>query len=332
MGRRTRQRQRRRFRHCLDFRSLLSFVVIGLSCLVLVLSSSVSAAAASPPPPTAIEEDDGTTDDAFQTIHIPLSPLEFHINGKLHTDDAELARAKDSLTLAFFRLLRSHYGACLDNVDLKLSLEHIEPVTMPLEAVDEGEDEDEDEGAETSDPSPLHREEAATLVAETTATLYCSSSDMPSLSIKDVDEIIGRSKETFKHIASIVFTSSSPSNNHLYHSLVRIAFNASESRDIPTSTNARKIDGNDLHAVSGSIRNIANEDSSAISLRVLGSDVTCVPQVTGRMKLIRGEFICSPSLEYSFGMTEKGDLALLRNGETIIWSVSFVYLCIVFLH
>ena len=179
MSRRTRQRQRRRIRHCLDFRSLLSFVVIGLSCVVLVLSSSVSAAAAaaSPPPSTAIEEEDGTTDDTFQTIHVPLSPLEFHINGKLHTDDAELARAKDSLTLAFFRLLRSHYGACLDNVDLKLSLEHIEPVTMPFAAADDGNDED--EGAETSDPSPLHREEAATLVAETTATLHCSSSDMP---------------------------------------------------------------------------------------------------------------------------------------------------------
>lgn len=325
MSRRNRQRQRRRIRLRLNLRSFFPFVVIGLSCFLCVLSGSVSAA--SPPPSTAIDkEEDAIADDTFQTIDVPLSPLEFHISGKLHTDDTELARAKDSLTLAFFRLLRSHYGACLSNVNLKLSLEQIEPMPMPtpLAAMDENKD-----AEPSNDPQSLDRgEEAAILVAGATATLHCRTSDMPSLSIKDIDEIIGRSSETFKHVASIVFTSSSPSNDNLYHSLVRIAFNASESKDLPTSTStSRSIDKDSNPAAISSARKLdvitANEGSSAIPTRVLESDVTCVPQVSGRMKLMRGEFICSPNSEYSFGMSQKGDLSLLRNGE-MIWSVSVI--------
>lgn len=159
---------------------------------------------------------------------------------------------------------------------------------------------------------------------------------MASLSIKDIDKIIEGSSETFQHVASIVFTSSSPSNDNLYHSLVRIAFNASESKDPPTSTSASR--SNDMNSTPFAISsarelNVAtgNQGLSAIPTRVLESDVTCVPQVIGRMKLLRGEFICSPSLEYSFGMTQKGDLSLLRNGDKI-WSVSIIYLCKVFLH
>ena len=228
MSRRTRQRQRRRIRLHLTFRFFLPFIVIGLSCLLCVLSGGVGAASSPPSSDLDKEEDAIADDDTFQTIHVPLSPLEFHISGKLHTDDTELARAKDSLTLAFFRLLRSHYGACLGNVNLKLSLEQIEPIPMPmsLAAMDENED------ADSSGPYSLDRgKETAILVAGATATfLHCRTSDMPSLSAKDIDEIIRRSSETFKHVASIVFTSSSPSNDNLYHSLVRIAFNASSRR------------------------------------------------------------------------------------------------------
>ena len=284
--------------------------------------------AASPPPSTIIDkEEDAIAGDNVQTVHVPLSPLEFHISGKVHTDDAELARAKDSLTLAFFRLLRSHYGACLSNVNLKLSLEQIEPMPMPmpLVAMDENED-----AEPSNDPYTLDRgEEAATLVAEATATLHCRTPDMPSLSPKDIDDIIEGSSETFQHVASIVFTSSSPSNDNLYHSLVRIAFNASESKDPSTSTSASRSNDKDSTSVAiSSARELdvvtATEGSSAIPTRVLESDVTCVPQVIGRMKFMRGEFICSPSQVYSFGMTQKGDLSLLRNGETI-WSVSIIY-------
>ena len=328
MSRRTRQRQRRRIRLHLNFRSFLPLIVIGLSCLLCVLSGSVSAA--SPPPSSDRDkEEDAIADDGtFQTIHVPLSPLEFYISGKLHTDDTELSRAKDSLTLAYFRLLRSHYGACLSNVNLKLSLEQIEPIPMPmpmsLAAMDENED------ADSNGPYSLGRgKETAILVAGATANLHCRTSDMPSLSTKDIDEIIGRSSETFKHVASIVFTSSSPSNDNLYHFLVRIAFNASESKGLPTSTStSRSTDKVSNPATISSARELnvvtANEGSSAIPTRVLESGVTCIPQVTGRMKLMRGEFICSPSLEYSFGMTQKGDLSLLRSGETI-WSVSIIY-------
>ena len=70
---------------------------------------------------------------------------------------------------------------------------------------------------------------------------------------------------------------------------------------------------------------VDDKDSSDTSTRALESEVTCVPQVSGRVKLMRGEFICSISLEYSFGLTQKGDLSLLRNGETI-WSVSAIIL------
>ena len=324
MSRRTRQRQRSRIRLHLNLRSFLPFVVIGLSCLLCVLSGSVSAA--SPPPSTIIDkEEDAIAGDNVQTVHVPLSPLEFHISGKVHTDDAELARAKDSLTLAFFRLLRSHYGACLSNVNLKLSLEQIEPMPMPVPLVDM----DENEDAEPSNDSYSldRREEAAILVAETTATFHCRTPDMPS-SIKEIDEIIEGSSDTFQHVASIVFTSSSPSNDNLYHSLVRIAFNASESKDPSTSTSASRSNDKDSTSVAiSSARELdvvtATEGSSAIPTRVLESDVTCVPQVIGRMKFMRGEFICSPSQVYSFGMTQKGDLSLLRNGETI-WSVSII--------
>jgi hypothetical protein len=328
MSRRNRQRQRRRIRLHMSFRSLLPFFVIGLSCLLQGRAARAS------PPSTAVDNEDSITDDTFQTVSIPLSPLEFRIDGKPHTDAAKLTKAKNSLTLAFSRLLRSHYGNCLDHVNLKVSLEQVEPMPMPMSIPMPFAAVDEDGDKKTSNQL---EQEKAILIAKATATLHCKSSDMPSLSIKDVDEIIGRSIETFKHVASIVFTSSSQSNN-LYHSLVRIAFNASEARDVPTSrsngqeshsdtiSSALKLDvdyGNDLLAIGS--RSTVDEENSAISTkRLLESDVTCVPQVAGRIKLMRGEFICSPSLEYSFGLTLKGDLSLLRHGDTI-WSVSNIY-------
>jgi len=281
------------------------------------------------------DEEDSAAGSTFQTVHVPLSPLQLRIDGKLHTDAAEFDKAKDSLTFAFFRLLRSHYGACLDHVDLQLSLEQVRQ--MPLTVADDDEDGGSGDGTAGNNDDQTAKQQdrdEAILTAEAIATLHCKTADMPLLSIKDVDEIIGRSKETFKHVASIVFTSPTSSDS-LYHFLVRIAFNTSESRDVPTSHSSdnsadpvtisinRKLDvddGGDLHSISSSA-SATDEHSSDISTRALESEVTCIPQVAGRIKFMRGEFICSPSLEYSFGVTRKGDLSLLRNGETL-WSAN----------
>ena len=325
---RQRQRQRRRIRLYLNFRSLLPFIVIGISCLLLSGGSALaSASAPASSSPTVANEEDATTADTFQTINVALSPLQLRIDGKLYTDVEELDKAKNVLTHAFFRLLRSHYGACLDHVNLQLSLEQAK--SMPSTVTDQDEDGRSSDGpvVKSDDETAKQQQDRneAILTAEATATLHCKTVDMPALSIEDIDEIIGRSNETFKHVASIVFTSPSSSDN-LYHSLVRIAFNASDSRGLPTSPHSNSDNADPITISSNRKLDVDDKDSSDISTtRALESEVTCVPQVTGRVKLMRGEFICSTSLEYSFGLTQKGDLSLLRSGETI-WSVSVIVL------
>ena len=327
MSRRHRQKQRRRIRLHLNFRSLLPFVVIGMSCRLLSGGSALaSASAPASSSPNVANEEDTATGDTFQTVNVPLSPLQLRIDGKLHTDVEELDKAKEFLTHAFFRLLRSHYGACLDHVNLQLSLEQAK--SMPSTVTDQDENGRSSDGTavKSGDETAKQQQDRneAILIAEATATLHCKTVDMPALSIKDIDEIIGRSNDTFHHVASIVFTSPSSSDN-LYHSLVRIAFNASDSRGLPTSLHSNGDNADPITISSNRKLDVDDKDSSDTSTRALESEVTCVPQVSGRVKLMRGEFICSTSLEYSFGLTQKGDLSLLRNGETI-WSVSAIVL------
>lgn len=66
-----------------------------------------------------------------------------------------------------------------------------------------------------------------------------------------------------------------------------------------------------------------------IKARVSEGDVTCVPQVTGKIQLQRGHYICSPSGEYLFGMSHEGDLSLLQNDEKK-WSVSILFASVLY--
>eukprot|EP00562_Extubocellulus_spinifer_P012218 CAMPEP_0178544764 /NCGR_PEP_ID=MMETSP0697-20121206/3288_1 /TAXON_ID=265572 /ORGANISM="Extubocellulus spinifer, Strain CCMP396" /LENGTH=1333 /DNA_ID=CAMNT_0020177297 /DNA_START=5112 /DNA_END=9113 /DNA_ORIENTATION=+ len=250
----------------------------------------------------------------YQTVHVPISSLQIDVGGEANSDPTGLAQAKGTLTHAVYRLLRSHYGGCLHHVDLDLSLE------QNFKTEDLRSYEDHDLVVESSlDRVPADaqgesevKEEKAVLTATGTATFYCRSTDMPPISIREIDDTIERSNETLHHVASIAFAAPKNTGN-LYQSLVKIAFNNSSS----SHSRSKQWDitgGEDPHDKDiGLTRGFT--PLPLYQARLLEGDVSCMPQVPGRIKLQRGEYICSPNGEYLFGMSHKGDLCLLHNYE-----------------
>ena len=172
-------------------------------------------------------------DVTYQTVHVPISSLQIDVGGEVNSDPTDLTQAKGTLTHAVYRLLHSHYGGCLHHIDLDLSLEE------HFEIQDLRSYEDHDLIAESSVDSVQAdaqgesevEEEKAVLTVKGTATFYCRSTDMPPISIKEIDDTIQRSNETIQHVASVAFAAPKNTGN-LYQSLVKIALNNSSSSNI----------------------------------------------------------------------------------------------------
>lgn len=209
-----RHRQRRRFR--LGLRLWAIPLLAGLAAR-LVLGSS---------------DPDEVPVVTYQTVRVPISPLQIDVGGKAHSDASQLIEAKGTLTHAVYHLLHSRYGDCLHHVDLDLSLEQNSAIDEPNPHFTRDHDPMLLDGFANTDLPRVQRdsegEEKVILTAKGTATFQCKSTDMPRISIKELDEIVKRSNETIQHVATVAFAAPS-STGSLYQSLVKIAFNASVS-------------------------------------------------------------------------------------------------------
>ena len=204
---------RHRHRHCLRLTTRFwSLTLLGLAARVVLGS----------PEPKEV---------TYQTVNVPVSPLQIDVGGEAANVPTELGQAKGTLTHVIYRLLHFRYGGCFHHINLDVSLEQHSKIHDPV--LDDGHN-----GYHEQDEGRVVKEKAV-LTAKGIATFYCRSADMPRISIKEIDDIIQRSIETIQHVASISFTA--PSNiGTLYKSLVRIAF--SNSSSISTSISSKRLE------------------------------------------------------------------------------------------